>query len=106
MNWLMEQLFNSALVFFVTIPFLTFIFSCILHLFIKKKLKVLSVVFVVQVLLYYAYSCLICHMRIVDIYLDYVLTISIYTIVFGFLGTVFTNAIFFLIKSIKEYFDF
>ncbi|WP_027625666.1 hypothetical protein [Clostridium lundense] len=88
-----ELFFNSAAFFFITLPVLIFISAWMLKRFIKNKLLVLSIISIVQVLLYYGYSCIKCGMKITEVYLDYVQGIIIYTLIFGYLGIVFSNFI-------------
>lgn len=86
-----EVLFNSAMVFFITIPTIVFIFALILKSFIKNKFWVLGIIFAVQVALYYGYSLIVCHMKIQDVHLDYIKGIILFTLIFGSLGIALSN---------------
>ncbi|NFD54576.1 hypothetical protein FDB72_01865 [Clostridium botulinum] len=82
-----ENWFNSMALFVLTIPIIIIITTAILQYLIKKKLQVISIMFIVQVFLYYGYSCIIQRMKISDVYLDYVVYIALVTLIFGFIGT-------------------
>lgn len=93
-----EIFFNSAIVFLITIPGIVLISTLIVKSFIKNKFCVLSIIFVVQVLLYYGYSLVVCHMKIREVYLDYVGFIILNTLIFGSLGLLLSS---FLEKKIR-----
>lgn len=105
-----EVFFNSAMVFFITIPTIVFISALILKSFIKSKFWVLGIIFIVQVILYYGYSVVVCHMKIQEVYLDYVGYIIMNTLIFGFLGiglSIFLKKIYIMIKNkCKDFFTF
>ena len=88
---LYEIFFNSMAFFIITLPLILVIITAILQFLIKNKMKVFIIVFIIQVILYYGYSYILRHMRITDVYLDYVGFITIYTLVFGFIGTIIGN---------------
>lgn len=81
-----ENYFNSMALVIITIPFLIGILSIVLQLIIKNYLKALVMVLILQVILYFGYSCIILHMRIFDVSLDYIGYIAIVTLIFGFIG--------------------
>lgn len=88
---LYENFFNSMLLFIVTIPLLIVIISTILELLIKNRFVVMILVFIMQVILYYGYSCIIVHMRIIDVGLDYIKYIAMGSLIFGFIGSSIGN---------------
>ena len=88
-----ENFFNSIVFFIITLPLILIIITVVLQLLLKNKIGVIIIVFIVQVILYYGYSCIIIHMRIIDVSSDYVGGIVVLTLVFGFLGTSIGNYI-------------
>ncbi|MHC1685258.1 MAG: hypothetical protein AB6733_20355 [Clostridiaceae bacterium] len=97
-----ENYFNSMTLFIFTIPTILVILTALLQTIIRNKIIVISIGFILQVILYYGYSCIIVHMKVMDVGLDYIKYITIISLVFGFIGATIGNLILLIKRKSKK----